>query len=66
LYQQELPVGKAKLQLYSLGSPNGQKVTCMLEELGLPYDAWYTDIMKEEQVSSCMVIKLIHIHICCK
>ena len=44
--QKELPVGKHPLQLYSLGTPNGQKVTILLEELlaaghsGAEYDAW--------------------------
>ena len=32
-HEKELPVGKHPLQLYSLGTPNGQKVTIMLEEL---------------------------------
>jgi len=42
----ELPVGRHPLQLYSQGTPNGQKVTIMLEELlalghaGAEYDAW--------------------------
>jgi GST-like protein len=35
----DLPVGTASLQLYSLGTPNGQKVSIMLEELGVDYDA---------------------------
>src|SRR5580693_7429655 len=45
-YERELPVGKHPLQLYSLGTPNGVKVTIMLEELlekghkGAEYDAW--------------------------
>ena len=45
-HDQELPVGKHPLQLYSLATPNGQKVTIMLEELlaaghkGAEYDAW--------------------------
>ncbi|MBX3577124.1 MAG: glutathione-dependent disulfide-bond oxidoreductase [Rhizobiaceae bacterium] len=45
-HQKELPVGKHPLQLYSLGTPNGQKVTILLEELlaaghrGAEYDAW--------------------------
>jgi GSH-dependent disulfide-bond oxidoreductase len=44
--EQELPVGRHPLQLYSLGTPNGQKVTILLEELlalghgGAEYDAW--------------------------
>ncbi len=45
-HEKTLPVGKHPLQLYSLGTPNGQKVTIMLEELlalgvtGAEYDAW--------------------------
>jgi GSH-dependent disulfide-bond oxidoreductase len=45
-HEQELPVGRHPLQLYSLATPNGQKVTIMLEELlalgkkGAEYDAW--------------------------
>lgn len=44
-HEKTLPVGKHPLQLYSLGTPNGQKVTIMLEELlalgvtGAEYDA---------------------------
>lgn len=45
---EELPRGEHSIQLYSLGTPNGMKVTCLLEELclryGLEYDAWYVDI----------------------
>lgn len=37
------------LQLYSLATPNGQKVGIMLEESGLPYEAHTVDIMKDEQ-----------------
>src|SRR5215216_6198757 len=45
-HDEELPVGKHSLQLYSLATPNGVKVTVMLEELlalghkGAEYDAW--------------------------
>jgi GST-like protein len=45
-HDKELPIGKHPLQLYSLATPNGQKVTIMLEELlaaghtGAEYDAW--------------------------
>src|SRR5579863_3655490 len=45
-FERELPVGKHPFQLYSLGTPNGQKVTIMFEELlalghkGAEYDAW--------------------------
>lgn len=42
----ELPVGKHSLQLYSMATPNGQKVTIALEEMQLKYDAWYIDIME--------------------
>lgn len=42
----ELQVGKHPLQLYSLATPNGQKVTIALEEMGLKYDAWYINIMQ--------------------
>ncbi|MBC7505520.1 MAG: glutathione-dependent disulfide-bond oxidoreductase, partial [Sandarakinorhabdus sp.] len=54
----ELPVGKHPLQLYSLGTPNGVKVTVMLEELlaaghsGAEYDAWLINIGNNDQFSS--------------
>src|SRR4051794_15717895 len=57
----ELPVGKHPLQLYSRGTPNGVKVTVMLEELlalghsGAEYDAWLIDIGKGEQFASGFV-----------
>jgi GST-like protein len=57
----ELPVGRHPLQLYSVGSPNGVKVTVMLEELlargfaGAEYDAWYIDILKGDQFGSGFV-----------
>lgn len=59
-HEKELPVGKHPLQLYSLATPNGQKVTILLEELlaqGLPaeYDAWPVNIMKGDQFSSGFV-----------
>jgi hypothetical protein len=38
--QQDLPVGPSPLQLYSLGTPNGWKVSIFLEELGVDYDAF--------------------------
>src|ERR1700678_3595272 len=50
-HDKELPVGRQPLQLYSLATPNGQKVTIMLEELlalrhkGAEYDAWLIKIM---------------------
>jgi len=53
-----LPVGNHPLQLHSLGTPNGQKVTILLEELlaaghaGAEYDAWYIDILAGDQFSS--------------
>lgn len=57
----ELPVGKHPLQLYSLATPNGVKVTVMLEELlamghkGAEYDAWIIDISEGEQFGSGFV-----------
>jgi len=50
-----LPVGKHPIQLYSLGTPNGQKVTILLEELGIDYDAWKINIMGLEQFGSDFV-----------
>ncbi len=56
-----LPVGKHPLQLYSLGTPNGQKVTIMLEELlalgvtEAEYDAWMIRIGEGDQFSSGFV-----------
>ena len=60
-HDKELPVGKHPLQLYSLGTPNGQKVTILLEELleagrgDAEYDAWLIDIMEGDQFSSGFV-----------
>jgi len=60
-HEQALPVGKHPLQLYSMGTPNGVKVTILLEELlalgksGAEYDAWYIDILKGEQFGSGFV-----------
>ncbi|MFC0282335.1 glutathione-dependent disulfide-bond oxidoreductase [Camelimonas abortus] len=60
-HEKELPVGKHPLQLYSLGTPNGQKVTIMLEELlaaghsGAEYDAWLIRISEGEQFSTGFV-----------
>ena len=54
-HEQELPVGKHPLQLYSLGTPNGVKVTVLLEELlelGIAeaeYDAWLINISDGSQ-----------------
>ena len=60
-HEKELPVGKHPLQLYSLATPNGVKVTVMLEELlelgfeGAEYDAWLIDIGEGEQFGSGFV-----------
>ncbi|MCC2615882.1 glutathione-dependent disulfide-bond oxidoreductase [Aestuariibacter halophilus] len=60
-YDGDLPVGKHPLQLYSLATPNGQKVTIMLEELlargfqQAEYDAWLIKIADSEQFSSGFV-----------
>ena len=60
-HEKELPVGKHPLQLYSLGTPNGQKVTILLEELlalGIKeaeYDAWLINIGEGDQFSSGFV-----------
>jgi len=56
-----LPVGEHPLQLYSLGTPNGQKVTILLEELlavghsQAEYDAWLINIMEGDQFGSGFV-----------
>ncbi len=60
-HDKDLPVGKHPLQLYSLATPNGVKVTVMLEELlelnhdGAEYDAWLIDINEGDQFSSGFV-----------
>ena len=60
-HDKELPVGRHPLQLYSLGTPNGVKVTIMLEELlalghsGAEYDAWFINIGKGDQFGSGFV-----------
>ena len=60
-YDQELPVGRHPLQLYSLATPNGVKVPVMLEELlalghaGAQYDAWLIPINEGAQFSSGFV-----------
>lgn len=60
-HDKELPVGPHPLQLYSLGTPNGQKVTILLEELlaaghkGAEYDAWLIEIGKGDQFGSGFV-----------
>jgi len=53
--ESKLPKGKHDLQLYSLGTPNGQKVTIMLEELGIDYDAYVINIMQLDQFGSDFV-----------
>jgi GST-like protein len=59
--EQELPLGRHPLQLYSMGTPNGVKVTIMLEELlalghsGAEYDAWLIKISEGAQFSSGFV-----------
>ena len=60
-HEKELPRGKHPLQLYSLGTPNGVKVTIMLEELlaaghsGAEYDAWIINIREGDQFGSGFV-----------
>lgn len=60
-HEKELPVGKHPLQLYSLATPNGVKVTVMLEELlargfsGAEYDAWLIRISDGDQFGSGFV-----------
>ena len=61
MHDKDLPVGKHPLQLYSLATPNGVKVTVMLEELlalgieGAEYDAWLIRIGDAEQFGSGFV-----------
>jgi len=60
-HEKELPVGKHPFQLYSLATPNGVKVTVMLEELlalghkGAEYDAWIINIGQGDQFGSGFV-----------
>lgn len=60
-HEKELPVGRHPLQLYSMATPNGVKVTMMLEELlelghaGAEYDAWLIDISEGDQFGSGFV-----------
>ena len=60
-HDKDLPVGKHPLQLYSLATPNGVKVTVMLEELlakghaGAEYDAWLIKINEGDQFGSGFV-----------
>jgi GST-like protein len=59
--EKDLPVGVHPLQLYSMGTPNGVKVTILLEELlalghtGAEYDAWLIEIGKGDQFASGFV-----------
>jgi len=60
-HQKDLPIGEHPLQLYSLATPNGIKVTMLLEELlalgieGAEYDAWLINIMEGDQFGSGFV-----------
>src|SRR5277367_4450919 len=60
-HDKDLPIGRHPMQLYSLGTPNGVKVTVMLEELlalghtGAEYDAWLINIGAGDQFSSGFV-----------
>ena len=60
-HDKELPIGRHPLQLYSLGTPNGVKVTILLEELlalgigGAEYDAWLINIAEGDQFGSGFV-----------
>jgi GST-like protein len=60
-HEKDLPIGRHPMQLYSLGTPNGVKVTVMLEELlalgrsGAEYDAWLIRISEGEQFGSGFV-----------
>src|SRR3954470_23109749 len=60
-HDKDLPVGRHPMQLYSLATPNGVKVTVMLEELlelghrGAEYDAWLIRINEGEQFGSGFV-----------
>jgi GST-like protein len=60
-HEKALPVGRHPMQLYSVGTPNGMKVTVMLEELlalghaGAEYDAWLIKIRDGDQFSSGFV-----------
>ncbi|MDN5844166.1 MAG: glutathione-dependent disulfide-bond oxidoreductase [Alcaligenaceae bacterium] len=60
-HEKELPVGRHPFQLYSLATPNGQKITIMLEELlalghqAAEYDAWLIRIGEGDQFSSGFV-----------
>ena len=68
-HEAELPVGKHPLQLYSRGTPNGVKVTVMLEELlalghsGAEYDAWLININGGDQFRGGGRLPKIHPHV---
>merc|ERR1712000_506690 len=53
--ERELPKGDHPIQLYSMGTPNGQKVSIALVELEAKFDAWMINIMKEDQFTSGFV-----------
>ena len=63
-HEKELPVGKHPFQLYSLATPNGQKVSILFEELlelghrDAEYDAWPIDINKGDDVLIFEVIQV--------
>lgn len=59
----ELNVGVHPLQLYSMATPNGQKVTIALEEMGFKYDAWYTNIMSVRR-HVLWIVPLFHVECC--
>src|ERR1700753_661341 len=65
-HERTWPVGRRPLQLYSLGTPNGVKVTIMLEELlalghkGAEYDAWLIRIGEGDQFGSGLVAATPH------
>jgi GST-like protein len=60
-HEKDLPIGRHPLQLYSLGTPNGVKITILLEELlalghaGAEYDAWLIRIAEGDQFGSGFV-----------
>ena len=53
--EKEVPLGTAPIQYYSLGTPNGNKVSICLEELGVDYDAHFINIGNGDQFSSGFV-----------
>src|SRR3546814_10478581 len=73
-HDKDLPIGRHPLQLYSLGTPNGVKVTVMLEELlaaghaGAEYDAWLINIgegRSEEHTSELQSLMRISYAVSC-